>query len=30
MENKINISQLICTRISHDLIGNVGAFANAV
>ncbi len=30
MENKINISQLICTRISHDRIGNVGPFANAV
>lgn len=24
------ISELICTRISHDLIGNVGAVANAV
>ena len=30
MDNKINISELICTRISHDLIGNIGAFANAV
>ncbi len=30
MNNKINISELICTRISHDLIGNIGAFANAV
>ena len=30
MENKINISELICTRISHDLSGNVGALANAV
>ena len=30
MEDKINISELICTRISHDLIGNIGAFANAV
>ena len=28
--NKINLSELICTRISHDLIGNIGAFANAV
>jgi len=26
----MNISELICTRISHDLIGNVGAFANAI
>ncbi len=25
-----NISELICTRISHDLIGNIGAVANAV
>lgn len=25
-----NLSEIICTRISHDLIGNVGAFANAV
>ena len=25
MEDKINISELICTRISHDLIGNIGA-----
>ncbi len=24
------ISELICTRISHDLIGNIGAVANAV
>ena len=30
MEDKINISELICTRIIHDLIGNIGAFANAV
>lgn len=30
MNNKINISELVCTRISHDLIGNIGAFANAV
>ena len=30
MNSKINISELICTRISHDLIGNIGAFANAV
>lgn len=26
----MNVSELICTRISHDLIGNIGAFANAV
>lgn len=25
-----HISELICTRISHDLIGNIGAVANAV
>lgn len=25
-----NISELICTRISHDLIGNIGAVSNAV
>ena len=25
-----NISEIICTRISHDIIGNVGAVANAV
>ena len=30
MSNNINISELICTRISHDLIGNIGAFANAM
>lgn len=30
MENKINLTELVCTRISHDLIGNIGAFANAV
>lgn len=24
------LSELICTRISHDLIGNIGAVANAV
>lgn len=23
------LSELICTRISHDLIGNIGAVANA-
>ncbi len=26
----INLSQIICTRISHDLIGNIGAVSNAV
>ena len=33
MENLLNdtlISELICTRISHDLIGNIGAVSNAV
>ena len=24
------VSELICTRISHDLIGNIGAVSNAV
>lgn len=27
---KQNLSELICTRLSHDVIGNVGAVANAV
>lgn len=26
----LNLSELICTRISHDLIGNIGAVSNAV
>ena len=30
MKKQINITELVCTRISHDLIGNIGAFANAV
>ena len=30
MDIKFNITELVCTRISHDLIGNIGAFANAV
>lgn len=30
MKPQINITELVCTRISHDLIGNIGAFANAV
>lgn len=33
MSNKlssIDVSELICTRISHDLIGNIGAVSNAV
>ncbi len=25
-----NITELVCTRISHDVIGNIGAVANAV
>ena len=25
-----NVTELVCTRISHDVIGNVGAVANAV
>ena len=28
--NKAPIAELVCTRISHDLIGNIGAVANAV
>lgn len=27
---KTNLSELICTRFNHDIIGNVGAVANAV
>ncbi len=30
MEKKFNITEVVCTRISHDLIGNIGAFANAL
>lgn len=30
MEENFSISELICTRISHDLISNIGAFANAM
>ncbi len=30
MNKNISLSELICTRISHDLIGNIGAVANAV
>ena len=26
----MNITELVCTRISHDLIGNIGAFSNAL
>lgn len=26
----MNITELVCTRISHDLIGNIGALGNAV
>ena len=28
--SETELSELICTRISHDVIGNVGAVANAV
>lgn len=28
--NKTQITELVCTRLSHDIIGNVGAVANAV
>ena len=28
--DKAPVSELVCTRISHDLIGNIGAVANAV
>ena len=28
--NETQLSELICTRLSHDLIGNIGAVANAV
>ncbi len=30
MMNETQLSELICTRLSHDLIGNIGAVANAV
>ena len=30
MEQNINLTEAVCTRISHDLIGNIGAVANAV
>ena len=33
MENTLSVSEvseLVCTRISHDLIGNIGAVSNAV
>ena len=30
MEKKFNITEIVCTRISHDLIGNIGALANAL
>ncbi len=29
-KNKIFISEIVATRLSHDLIGNIGAVANAV
>lgn len=28
--NNVPVTELVCTRISHDLIGNIGAVANAV
>lgn len=28
--SETELAELICTRISHDVIGNVGAVANAV
>lgn len=28
--SKVPVTELVCTRISHDLIGNIGAVANAV
>ena len=30
MSNNVPVAELVCTRISHDLIGNIGAVANAV
>lgn len=30
MNTSVNITELVCTRISHDLIGNIGALGNAV
>lgn len=30
MTTNTDISELVCTRISHDIIGNIGAVANAV
>lgn len=28
--NNSNVCELICTRLSHDIVGNIGAVANAV
>ena len=28
--NSLQLSQLVCTRISHDIIGNIGAVSNAL
>ncbi len=28
--NLLQLSEIICTRLSHDLIGNIGAVANAI
>ena len=30
MNTNIYISEIVATRLSHDLIGNIGAVANAV
>ena len=30
MSTNIYISEIVATRLSHDLIGNIGAVANAV
>lgn len=30
MNTPVNITELVCTRVSHDLIGNIGALGNAV
>ena len=30
MTTETQISKLVCTRISHDIVGNIGAVANAV
>ena len=30
MKENFNITEIVCTRINHDLIGNIGALANAL